>query len=128
VADERFATNGTRVEHRAVLRPILADRLLARSSADWLVALRAAEVPAAPINDVAAAFDLPQAQARRMTVDVEHPALGTIRQVGVPFTLSATPASIRSAPPLLGEQTDEILAGLDYDSEVIAALRAAGIT
>jgi crotonobetainyl-CoA:carnitine CoA-transferase CaiB-like acyl-CoA transferase len=126
-ADARFTTNGARVEHRAELRAILAERLRDRPSVDWLQALRAAEVPAAGINDVATAFDLPQAWARQMTVDVEHPALGRIRQVGVPFELSATPASIRSAPPLLGEQTDEILAELGYDTTAIAALRASGV-
>jgi len=125
--DPRFATNGARVEHRVELRPMLAERFRARPSADWLPALRAAEVPVAPINDIVAAFDLPQARARGMTVDVEHPELGPIRQVGVPFELSATPATIRSAPPLLGEQTDEILADLGYDAASIAALRASGV-
>ncbi len=125
--DARFATNGARVEHRAELRPLLAERLAAGSTEDWLAALRAAEVPVAPINDVVAALDLPQAHARAMTVDLEHPVLGTIRQVGVPFELSATPATIRTPPPLLGEQTDAILAELGYDGASIAALRGAGV-
>jgi crotonobetainyl-CoA:carnitine CoA-transferase CaiB-like acyl-CoA transferase len=126
-ADQRFATNGARVEHRAELRPLLAERLRLRPTADWLAALRAAEVPVAPINDVVAAFELPAARARAMVVDVEHPALGRVRQVGIPFELSATPASIRTAPPLLGEQTDAILAELGYDAGAIAALRASGV-
>jgi crotonobetainyl-CoA:carnitine CoA-transferase CaiB-like acyl-CoA transferase len=63
-----------------------------------------------------------------MTVDLEHPVLGPVRQAGIPFTLSATPASIRTPPPLLGEDTREVLAALGYDAAAIAALAAAGVT
>ena len=113
--DPRFATNGDRVEHRADLRPILADRMRERPTAAWLAAFDAAEVPAGPIRDIVEAFASPEAIARGMTVEMEHPAWGVIRQVGVPFELSATPATIRTPPPLLGEGTDEILAELGYD-------------
>ena len=85
--DPRFATNGERVVNRAELHRILAARFRERPTRDWLAALDAAEVPCGPINDVSAAFASPQAQARAMTVDVEHPVLGTVRQVGVPFQL-----------------------------------------
>ena len=125
-ADPRFATNGDRVERRADLRPILAERFLARPTGEWLAVLEAAEVPCGPINDVVDAFASPQALARNMTIDVEHPLLGTIRQVGLPFSLSSTPASIRRPPPMLGEHTDEILAELGYRAGDVARLRASG--
>ncbi|MDP9482160.1 MAG: CoA transferase [Chloroflexota bacterium] len=125
-ADARFATNPLRVANRTTLRAIIAERIGAESSAVWLERLEAAEVPCGPINTILEAFGTDQARAREMVVDIEHPRLGPVRQVGLPFKLAATPGSIRTAPPLLGEQTDEILAELGYDLAAIAGLRAAG--
>src|SRR5262245_45248340 len=112
VTDARFATNGDRVEHRDELVPILAGRFASETSATWLARLDEAGIPAGPINDLPHAFASPQATALGMRVPMEHDTLGRVDQVGLPFDLEATPGSIRTPPPLLGEHTDEILGEL----------------
>jgi glutaryl-CoA transferase len=125
--DPRFATNGDRVGHREALRPLLAERFAGRSSSEWIAALEAADVPSGTINDVLAAFATPAARAGRMRVAVTHPKLGAVDQVGPPFVLSRTPARVRTAPPLLGEDSDAILGEVGYSAEEIARLRGSGV-
>jgi crotonobetainyl-CoA:carnitine CoA-transferase CaiB-like acyl-CoA transferase len=125
--DPRFATNGDRVTNRVDLIPTLAERFEERTTADWLALLAEADVPAGSINDVVEAFDSPWALGRPMTVDLDHPVLGRTRQVLPPFELSVTPATVRTAPPTLGEHTDEILAELGIDGRGVARLRSDGV-
>jgi crotonobetainyl-CoA:carnitine CoA-transferase CaiB-like acyl-CoA transferase len=125
--DERFATNGDRVERREELTAILASVFAPEPSATWLDRLDAAGIPAGPILDIVAAFTTPQAQAIGSRVALDHPTLGSVDQVGIPFELSGTPASIRLPPPMLGEHSDEILAEAGYDAAKVAELRRAGV-
>ncbi len=125
--DPRFATNGNRVANREALRPLLADAIAAELTADWLERLDRAGIPAGPILDVTDAFASGAARARRMRVPMSHPVLGAVDQVGLPFEFARTPASIRTPPPLLGEQTHEILIEAGYSAEEIGDLRAAGV-
>jgi formyl-CoA transferase/CoA:oxalate CoA-transferase len=125
--DPRFATNGDRVDHRTELRPLIADRLARRPTAEWVAVLDAAEVPFGPIADVSQAFDSREAAELGMSVEVEHPALGVLRQVGIPIRFASTPGAVRTAPPLLGEHTDEVLAEVGYDGPAVVELRRAGV-
>ena len=123
--DTRFARNADRVRHRSMLAPLLAAVLKTRSRAAWLAALEAAKVPCGPINDLGDVFADPQVQTREMVVTLPHALSGSVRLVASPMKLSLTPVQYRSAPPLLGEHTDNVLRELGLSAVEIAALRAA---
>ncbi|HET7714378.1 MAG TPA: CaiB/BaiF CoA-transferase family protein [Bauldia sp.] len=125
--DPRFATNRARVEHRAALVPLLAERTRTLSRADLLGALEAAGVPAGPINSVAEVFADPQVAARRMRLDLPVAGGGTVPSVRTPILMSATPPAYERPSPRLGEHTDAILAELGYEPGEIARLSAAKI-
>jgi len=125
-ADPRFARNAGRVRHRATLVPLLAARLKLRPRAAWLADLEAAKVPCGPINDLAEVFADAQVRERTMTVEMPHPLAGTVRMVASPIKLAATPVRYRRAPPLLGADTDAVLAELGLDATAIAGLRQRG--
>ncbi|HDR9587807.1 TPA: CoA transferase [Burkholderia stabilis] len=123
--DERFATNPSRVRHRDTLVPILAEMVKARGKANWIGALEAAGVPCGPINDLDEVFDNEQVVARGMQVSLPHPCGADVKLVRNPIRMSATPPDARTAPPMLGAQTDDVLRDmLGYDDERIAALKA----
>jgi formyl-CoA transferase/CoA:oxalate CoA-transferase len=124
--DPRFATNPDRVQHRDELIPLLEEALATRTSAEWAELLNEAGVPAGPINTVPEALAHPQVLAREMVVEAEHPVAGRLRMLGSPVKLSAHPPTVRSAPPGLGEHTDEVLAELGLTAGEIAAMRSEG--
>ncbi|MEK2601408.1 CaiB/BaiF CoA-transferase family protein [Burkholderia arboris] len=123
--DERFATNPSRVRHRDTLVPILAEMVKTRGKADWIAVLEAAGVPCGPINDLDEVFDNEQVIARGMQVSLPHPCGADVKLVRNPIRMSATPPDARTAPPLLGAQTGDVLRDmLGYDDAQIAALKA----
>jgi crotonobetainyl-CoA:carnitine CoA-transferase CaiB-like acyl-CoA transferase len=124
--DPSYRTNVDRVRSRAALREVLEARFRTRPTADWVRALTDAEVPVGEVRDLAQVFADPQVEALGMVASIEHPTIGPLRLTGIPWTLSATPGSIRRPPPLLGEHSEEVLAELGYDPGSIAGLRREG--
>ena len=80
-------------------------------------------MPCGKINSVAAALDDEHTAARNMVETVEHPTIGALKMLGIPFKFSDTECSVQRAPPTLGQHTDEVLAELGHDAGSIAKLR-----
>jgi formyl-CoA transferase/CoA:oxalate CoA-transferase len=124
--DARYATNKARNANRPALLARLQETFLTKSYEEWEAILLPAGIPMGAINALDAVVEHPQVKAREMIVDSEHPTAGTVRMVGVPFKMSATPGAVRRPAPRLGEHTDEVLRErLGLDDREIARLRAA---
>jgi crotonobetainyl-CoA:carnitine CoA-transferase CaiB-like acyl-CoA transferase len=125
--DERFRTNDVRVKNADALCETITGRLSTRPVHEWLELLEKAQVPCAPINDIAQVFADPQVLARGMKGELAHPLSGSMPFIANPMRFSETPVSYERAPPLLGQHTREVLEELlgigeaDFD-----ALKAAG--
>jgi formyl-CoA transferase/CoA:oxalate CoA-transferase len=128
VDDPRFATNRDRVQHRAALIDIIQQVMLTRGYEDWERVLLAAGIPVGAINDIGQVIDHPQVKARGAIVEVDHPRAGRVGMAGVPVKLGATPGSIRTPSPALGEHTAQTLETLlGMGAEEIGALIRAGV-
>ena len=107
--DPRFQNNAARVTHREALLQILGEIFTSRNLKTWSKILQAAEVPCAPVQTIDQVFHDPQVLHRDMVAEMEHPSAGKIKLAGIPVKFSETPASLRLAPPRLGEHTKEVL-------------------
>ena len=107
--DPRFAENPDRNSNRVALAELLQAQLITKTRDEVLDALPELGVPAAKINDLAEAFDEPQAKHRGGRVDLPHAQAGTAPGIANPLHMSASPITYRNAPPTLGEHTDEVL-------------------
>jgi crotonobetainyl-CoA:carnitine CoA-transferase CaiB-like acyl-CoA transferase len=124
--DARFAANADRVRNRSALLAALEARTTQMTTEALMVIFDAAKAPAGPIRDMEQVLTSPQARHIGLVQELAHPTTGAVRVVDTPLHLSETPATLRLAPPTLGEHTAEVLAELGFDAGAIAVWREDG--
>ena len=112
VEDEKFKTNPNRVRNRATVDAMVRDALSNDSAVNWITRLQKEGIPCSMVNSVGMALDSDQTKANDMIEEIEHPTAGLIKMLGIPYRFSDTPAGVSSAPPILGVDTDTVLADL----------------
>lgn len=128
LADERFSTNPKRVANRDLVTQTLTPVMKTKTTAEWVEALEAQKIGCGPINTLKDVFADPHVQARDMVLEMQHGSGAKVKVIANPVKLSATPPTYRSAPPVLGEHTEEVLSGLlGMTAEEIAALRGRAV-
>lgn len=126
--DSRLTTMTTRTAHSEELNAIVRDQLVLRTTAQWQEALAAADIPVFPMNTFESLLDDPHLRDIGFFSEVDHPHVGKIREMAVPSEWHGTPASNYRAPPLLGEQSAEILREVGYSESQIDQMLQDGIT
>ncbi|KAJ8080801.1 hypothetical protein PM082_017636 [Marasmius tenuissimus] len=125
--DPKFITNAARVKNRDELIRIITDQFMKDDRDVWLERFKGTGVPHGPINNIQETFNHPQAIARKVAIEVDHPRAGKIKLVGPPISYNGQKMPVRRHPPWLSEHTDEVLSELGYIPEQIKELRDAGV-
>lgn len=129
LADERFATNASRVAHRQLVTDTLTPVMRGNPTAWWVERLEGLKIGCGPINTLREVFDDPHVQARGMVMRMPHAATPEgVQVIANPVRLSETPADYRLPPPVLGQHTEEVLRDrLGLDAARLEALRGKGV-
>ncbi len=118
----QFATGAQKDEVHAQLSEIFRTR----TKEEWFGRLRDRGVNVSPVLELDEVVGDPHVVHRRMVIDVDHPKLGKVRQVGIAPKLRGTPGEVRCTGPLRGQHTEEILAELGYSADEIDRLSEKG--
>ncbi len=125
--DPRFSTPAGRQKNVNDRLNMTQEVLRTRASAEWLERLEKADVPCVPVLTRREMIHHPQVEANGLVIETEHPVAGPLRQARAAASFSETPVDLPRPAPVLGEQTDEILAAAGYTTAEIEGLKASGV-
>ena len=121
--DERYNTAAGRISNADQRLGMVGDVLRQRTSAEWIEALEAEDVPCAPILNRNEVLTDPQVVRNELLREVDHPQVGRMRVPRPAAKFSGTPPAPVAASPVLGEGAEDLLGGLGLSAAEIDALR-----
>jgi crotonobetainyl-CoA:carnitine CoA-transferase CaiB-like acyl-CoA transferase len=127
IGNPGFATRKHRTDRHDEIVRLLREQFSKKPRGYWLPRLDAMSIPNAPINTIQEVFDNPQIKHLGIPKQIAHPKMGVSNLVGSPINMSDTPPKFFRPAPLLGEQTEEVLANLGYDRNTVQELRASKV-
>ncbi|MBT4487034.1 MAG: CoA transferase, partial [Rhodospirillaceae bacterium] len=128
IGDPRFVDITTRIKHSQEVYDLLGEIVATRTTAEWEQVLENANIPVMAVNTKEMLLENEQLLASGFWREAEHPTEGKLRMTDPPIRFSKTPSTIRSLPPLLGEQSKELLAEAGFSETEIQALLDAKVT
>jgi crotonobetainyl-CoA:carnitine CoA-transferase CaiB-like acyl-CoA transferase len=122
-----FRTNDDRYRHRAAINAEINARTREKPVAHWIEAINRAGVPCGKVLDMGQVFDDPQTRHQQMRITIDHPQHGRLDVLGFPVKFTDDPCRVHRPPPVLGADTDAILAELGIEASRIAELRSRNV-
>lgn len=124
--DPRFESNQERMTNRLELESVLNGYFRHRTTGAWIEALEAAGVPAGPVLSIGDMHQDPQALAREMVVETEHPVAGKVKTIGAPVKFHGSPGGVKRAAPLFGQHTCEVLEQAGFTEDEVKSFLSGG--
>ncbi len=125
--DERFSSMSARRDNKTVLNVLIEERLSQDTTEHWVLRLNEVGVPCGPVNTVAETFSDPQVQHLGLASPVSHPTAGEIKILRNATNLEGVSNDIRSASPLKGQHSEELLTQFGFSDEEIDSLAHSGV-
>ncbi|KAI1817993.1 CoA-transferase family III domain-containing protein [Poronia punctata] len=130
--NSKYSINSQRVANRDELEAEIEKTSVQRTTQEWLEVFEGKGMPIAAVNDVQDSLNHAHTKARNMVVELEHEECGPIKVVNTPVKYSESTPGVRTAPPTLGQHTEEVLGDLlaaaassEVDTAVTSAAAAA---
>ncbi len=118
----KFNDEGDTFTHRDMIYALTRERLVHKTTAEWLAAFETADVWAGPVYGYADVVNDPQIKHNGTFVEYDHPTEGHVKTPGFPIRFTKTPSQVRRGAPLAGQHTREILGEIGWSAERIDSL------